>query len=156
MSFTINSEQLLRFDYKFYEKIDFHKFQLNLVRDCDRIQESIKHMMIVIETIQFDDNQITLPLSSKYKPSQLAASPKQNIRQVKHIILPRRVSRNSQWRGCFGGLGRRPMGVRGRSPQQAKAGDLGARLPAGGGTGVWGRSPQRSKILHFFAKITSF
>ena len=22
--------------------------------------------------------------------------------------------------------------------------------------GVWGRSPQRSKILHFFAKITSF
>ena len=28
--------------------------------------------------------------------------------------------------------------------------------PAAGGTGVWGLSPQRSKILHFFAKITSF
>ena len=38
--------------------------------------------------------------------------------------------------GCFGGLGAKP--------------------PAAGGTGVWGRSPQRSKILHFFAKITSF
>ena len=32
------------------------------------------------------------------------------------------------------------------------------KFAMGGGAvlGVWGRSPQRSKILHFFAKITSF
>ena len=34
--------------------------------------------------------------------------------------------------GCFGGLGAKP--------------------PAAGGTGAWERSPQRSKILRFFAK----
>ena len=44
----------------------------------------------------------------------------------------RRVARNSQWGGCFGFLGAEP--------------------PAAGGTGAWGRSPQRSKILHFFCK----
>ena len=64
--------------------------------------------------------------------------------------------------GLFGGSGggapsrRRPMGVWGLRPQLPEAGGLGAKPPAAGGTGVWGRSPQRSKILHFFAKITSF
>ena len=43
------------------------------------------------------------------------------------------VARNSQWGGVIFGLE--------------------AEHPAAGGTGVWGRSPQRSKILHFFAKI---
>ena len=33
------------------------------------------------------------------------------------------------------------------------AGGLRAKPPAAGGTGVWGRSLQRSKVLHFFAKI---
>ena len=47
---------------------------------------------------------------------------------------------------------RRPMGVWGRSPQPPEAGGLGAKPPAAGGTGVWERSPQRSKILRFFAK----
>ena len=51
-------------------------------------------------------------------------------------------------------------------PQQARSqkfamggtvfGGLGAKPPAAGSTGFWGRSPQRSKILHFFAKITLF
>ena len=44
----------------------------------------------------------------------------------------RRADRNSQFGGCFGGLGALP--------------------PATGGTGVWGHSPQRSKILHFLQK----
>ena len=76
--------------------------------------------------------------------------------------VTRRVARNSQWGGLFGGSGgeapsrRRPMGVWVRSPQLPEAGGLGAKPPVAGGTGVWGRSPQRSKILHFFAKITSF
>ena len=70
----------------------------------------------------------------------------------------RRVARNSQWGGLFWGSGggapsrRRPMGVWGRSPQPPEAGGLGAKPPAAGGTEVWGRSPQRSKILHFFCK----
>ena len=43
------------------------------------------------------------------------------------------------------------FGVWGPSPQSPEAiGGLGAKLPAAGGTGVWGRSPQRLKILHFF------
>ena len=48
------------------------------------------------------------------------------------VAVGRRIARNSQWGGCFGGLGAKP--------------------PAAGGTGYWGRSPQRSKILHFFCK----
>ena len=69
---------------------------------------------------------------------------------------PRRVARNSQWGGLFWGSGggapsrRRPMGVWGRIPQLPEAGGLGANPPAAGGTGVWGLSPQRSKVLHFF------
>ena len=45
-----------------------------------------------------------------------------------------------------------------RSQKFAIGGCVGGGMehPAAGGTGVWGRSPQRSKNLHFFAKITSF
>ena len=75
----------------------------------------------------------------------------------KPLCVNRRVARNSQWGGCFGGSGggapsrRRPMEVWGQSPQPPEAnGGLGAKPPAAGGTGVWGRSPQRSKIMHFF------
>ena len=58
-------------------------------------------------------------------------------RKLRCVFLPklgedRRVGRNSQWGGYVGGLG--------------------AKLPAAGGTGVWGRSPQRSKILLFLQK----
>ena len=53
---------------------------------------------------------------------------------------------------CFGGLGAEPPAAGG----QWGSGDLGAKPPAAGGTRVWDRSPQRSRILHFFAKITSF
>ena len=49
------------------------------------------------------------------------------------------------------------LGVWGRSPQPPEAnGSLGAEPPAAGGTGVEGRSPQRSKILRFFAKKLNF
>ena len=68
------------------------------------------------------------------------------------VSAARRVARNSQWGGCLGGLGAEPPAAGG----QWEAGGLGAKPPAAGGTGVWGQSPQRSKILHFFAKITSF
>ena len=61
----------------------------------------------------------------------------------------RRVARNSQRGGCLGGLRAEPPAARGQW-------GVGAKPPAAGGTGVWGHSPQRSKILHFFAKITSF
>ena len=73
----------------------------------------------------------------------------------------RRVARNSQWGGCLGVLGAEPpaagcqWGLEAKLPAP-EAGGLGAEPPAAGGTGAWGRSPQRSKILHFFAKITSF
>ena len=46
----------------------------------------------------------------------------------------------------FGGLGAKPPAARSWGSR--------AMLPAAGSTGVWGQSPQRSKILHFFAKIT--
>ena len=46
--------------------------------------------------------------------------------------------------------------VQARSQKFAMGGELfgglGAEPPAAGGTGVWGRSPQRSKILHFFCE----
>ena len=88
--------------------------------------------------------------------------PKKHGKTSSPSSASRRVARNSQWGGLFGGSGgfapsrRRPMGVWGRSPQLPEAGGLGAKPPAAGGTGVWGQSPQCSKILHFFAKITSF
>ena len=41
-----------------------------------------------------------------------------------------------------------------RSPEPLEAGGVGAKPPAAGGTRVWWRGPQRSKILHFFANIT--
>ena len=48
---------------------------------------------------------------------------------------------------------RRTMGAGGRRPQLPEAGGLGGEALAARGTKVWGRSPQRSKILNFFAKI---
>ena len=54
-------------------------------------------------------------------------------------------------------MGGAVVGVWERSPEPPEDdGGLGANPPAAGGTGVWWRGPQRSKILHFFAKITSF
>ena len=73
----------------------------------------------------------------------------------------RRVARNSQWGGCFGGLGAEPPAAGGQRGSEGEAPSR-RRLRVWGQTpsrrrqGVWGRSPQRSKILHFFAKITSF
>ena len=61
----------------------------------------------------------------------------------------RRVARNSQW--AFWGSG----GL-GAKPPAAGGWEFGGKPPAAGGMGVWGRSTQRSKILHFLAKITSF
>ena len=50
--------------------------------------------------------------------------------------------------GCFGGLGAEPPAARGWGSR--------GKAPAAGGTEVWGQSPQRSIILHFFAKIIKF
>ena len=42
----------------------------------------------------------------------------------------------------------------GTTSQPPEAGGLGTKPTAAGGMEIWGRSPQRSKILHFLAKIT--
>ena len=46
--------------------------------------------------------------------------------------------------GYFGGQG----------AKRARGWESGGKAPSRRRHGVWGRSPQRSKILHFFAKIT--
>ena len=76
-----------------------------------------------------------------------------------HRAGPRRLATNSQCGGCFGSLGAEPPAAGGQwglgAPPPAAGGwESGSKAPAAGGKGVWGRSPQRSKILHFFAKIT--
>ena len=47
--------------------------------------------------------------------------------------------------GCFGGLGAGP-------PVAGGQWGLGGEAPSCRRLGIWGRSLQRSKILHFFAK----
>ena len=88
----------------------------------------------------------------------------------KDVLRPKRASLSDEQArsqkfamggAVWGVWGRSPQppeanGVWGRSPQLPEAGGLGAKPPAAGGTGVWVQSPQRSKILHVFAKITSF
>ena len=77
------------------------------------------------------------------------------------VPVARRVARNSEWGA--------DLGVWGQSPQPPEAnGGLRVKAPAAGGLefggkalsrrrhGGLGRSPQRWKFLHFFAKITSF
>ena len=93
---------------------------------------------------------------------------KVGLLRVTRIMLETciRFFRNEQARsqkfamgGCFGGLGADPQspeanGSLGAKPPAARGWGFGGTAPAAGGTGVWGRSHQRSKILHFFAKIT--
>ena len=55
----------------------------------------------------------------------------------------RRVAKNSQWVGRLGGLGAEPSAA-------------GRQWGSEGEVPSWGRNPQRSKILHFLAKITEF
>ena len=57
------------------------------------------------------------------------------------IAMSRCVARNSQWGGLI-------LGSNLGSGAPQAYGGLGAK--AAGGIRVWGRSPQRSKILHFF------
>ena len=65
------------------------------------------------------------------------------------VILCRCVARKSQWGAV--------LGVWGQSPQSLGKGPKAwAKPPAAGGTWVWEWSPQRSKILLFFAKIAKF
>ena len=59
------------------------------------------------------------------------ANPKVNARGSQA-----RSQKFAMGRGCFGGLGANPL--------------------ADGGTGVWVRNPQRSKILHFLQKQLNF
>ena len=82
------------------------------------------------------------------------------------FVSDRRVARNLQCGSFLGVWGRSPQPSEANGvppevwefgmPMPPEAGGLGAKPPAAGGTGVWGRSHQRSKILLFFAKITSF
>ena len=57
----------------------------------------------------------------------------------------RHVARISQWRGWFGG-----------APRPPEAGGEGAKTTAAGGTGVSGRSSQRSKFCIFLQKEFNF
>ena len=57
------------------------------------------------------------------------------------------VARNSQWEGCLGGLGAEPPAAGGQWGSEGKA-------PSHRRLEVWGQTC--SKILHLFAKITSF
>ena len=78
------------------------------------------------------------PLLGPLKPTALLKpmSPVVIVPPCPPISVARRVARNSQWGGCFGSLG-------GGAPSRRRHGGL-------------GRSPKRSKILRFFAKITKF
>ena len=73
----------------------------------------------------------------------------------------RRVAKNSQWGAVFEGLGAEPQppeanGGLGAKPLAAGGWGFGGEAPSRRRHGVWGLRPQRSKILQFFAKITSF
>ena len=89
--------------------------------------QKIFQLQLLLST--FEKSQLQLQL-------QLLQNRVINYNFVNKIPRVRRVARNSQWGGYLGGLG--------------------AETPAAGGMGLWGRSPQRSKILPFFAEITSF
>ena len=58
-------------------------------------------------------------------------------------------SQKSAMKGLFWGSG-------GGASSRRRLEIWGQKPPAAVGTGVWGRSPQRSKILRFFAKIAKF
>ena len=64
------------------------------------------------------------------------------------FFLIRRVIKNLQWwgyvRGCEGGAP--------RHRRQLANWGCGAKSPAAGSTGVWGRSPQCLNILYFLGK----
>ena len=92
-------------------------------------------------------------LRSKPPPSNLSLSVRgkkiEKVSEINFLGITYNQARSQKF-----AMGGAVWGVWGLSPLEA--GGLGALPPAAGGTGVWGRSPQRSKILHFFAKITSF
>ena len=73
----------------------------------------------------------------------------------------RRLARNSQWGAVLGVWGQSPQlpkanrGLEAKPPA-AKGWGFGGKAPSRRRHGGLGRSPQRSKILHFSAKITSF
>ena len=77
---------------------------------------------------------------------------------LQNIFKPRLNLRSQKFAmrwGCFGSLGAEPpkaIGDLGAKPPEA--GGLGEKSTAVEGLEVWGRSPQRSKILHFVPKIT--
>ena len=48
------------------------------------------------------------------------------------------------------------LGVWEQNPLLPEAGGLGAKLPAAGGTGVWGRSPPALKNFELFCKTNNF
>ena len=76
---------------------------------------------------------------------------------LKIATLGRRVARNLQWRGCFGGLGAEPPAAGGQwglgaNPPAAGGWGFGGKAPSRRKHGGLGAEPQRSKILRFFAK----
>ena len=83
---------------------------------------------------------------NKRMRSQVQASEMRFSRRIEGVT--RRVARNSQWGGYFRGLGSEPPAAGGWG--------FGGKAPSRRSHGSLGWSPQRSKILHFFAKITSF
>ena len=83
------------------------------------------------------------------KPLKLKKGGMHRRRPTLTLILSRRVARNSQWGGLFGGSGGgapscQRLGVWGQSPQPPEA------------RGSGGGAPSTRKFCIFFAKITSF
>ena len=72
------------------------------------------------------------------------------------------IARNSQWGGCFGGLGAEPpaaggqWGSGGEGPSGRKLGVWGQSPQPPEARGSGGRAPSAQKFCIFFAKITSF
>ena len=68
-------------------------------------------------------------------------------------------SQKSAMGGCFGGLGAEPPaagGQWGSGDEAPSRWRFRGKAPCRRRHRVYGAEPQRSKILHFFAKITSF
>ena len=80
----------------------------------------------------------------------------------KHGLITRRVARNSQWGGCFGGLGAEPpaaggqWGSGGEAPSRRRLGVWGQSPQPPEARGSGGEAPSARKFCIFFAKITSF
>ena len=79
---------------------------------------------------------------------------KEHIRGIRNAhSKPANIKNNHSTTAlCKHASRRRLMGAVGEAPSCRRLGVGGQKPSAAGGTGVWGRSPQHTKVLHFFWK----